>query len=80
LVFDLASLFEEFDREKYWTSARHRLKYVLARSVGRVEGGGIPAEIDRLEKEYLQELSLLFPFMRVVTWLVEGYTREEVSR
>jgi CRISPR-associated protein Csm1 len=80
LVFDLASLFEEFDREKYWTSARHRLKYVLARSVGRVEGGGILAEIDRLEKEYLQELSLLFPFMRVVTWLVEGYTREEVSR
>jgi CRISPR-associated protein Csm1 len=79
LVFDVASLFEEFDREKYWTSVRHRLKYVLARSIGRAEGSGIPTEIDRLEKEYLQELSLLFPFMRVVAWLVEGLTREEVS-
>jgi CRISPR-associated protein Csm1 len=79
LVFDVAGLFEEFDREKYWTSVRHRLKYVLARSIGRAEGSGIPSEIDRLEKEYLQELSLLFPFMRVVAWLVEGLTREEVS-
>jgi CRISPR-associated protein Csm1 len=79
LVFDVAGLFEEFDREKYWTLVRHRLKYVLARSIGRAEGSGIPTEIDRLEKEYLQELSLLFPFMRVVVWLVEGLTREEVS-
>ena len=78
LVFDVASLFEEYDREKYWSFVRHRLKYVLARSLGRVEDSRVPVEIDGLEKEYLQELSILFPFMRVVTWLVTGLTREEV--
>jgi len=77
LVFDVARLFEEYDSDKYWTIVRHRLKYVLARSLEKT-GGGIPAEIDRLEKEYLQELTLLFPFMRVVAWLVTGLTREEV--
>ncbi len=76
LVFDVAYLFKEYDENKYWTSVRHRLKYVLARSFERVGDGGVPGEIDRLEKEYLQELSVLFPFMRVVAWLVTGLTRE----
>jgi CRISPR-associated protein Csm1 len=80
LVFDVARLYDEYVEEQYWTHVRHRLKYVLSRSIERWPGSSVPIELDRLEKEYLQALSSLFPMMRVVTWMVEGLTREEGSK
>jgi CRISPR-associated protein Csm1 len=80
LIFEVARLYQDYKEEEYWTHIRHRLKYVLSRSVERWRESSIPPELDRLEKEYLQALSSLFPLMRVVAWLVEGLTREEVAK
>jgi CRISPR-associated protein Csm1 len=80
LIFEVARLYQDYSEEEYWTHIRHRLKYVLSRSVERWRESSIPPELDELEKEYLQALSSLFPLMRVVAWLVEGLTREEVAR
>jgi CRISPR-associated protein Csm1 len=80
LIFEVAGLYQDYKEEEYWTHIRHRLKYVLSRSVERWRESSIPPELDELEKEYLQALSSLFPLMRVVAWLVEGLTREEVAK
>jgi hypothetical protein len=80
LIFEVAGLYQDYREEEYWTHIRHRLKYVLSRSVERWRESSIPTELDNWKKNIYRLCLLLFPLMRVVAWLVEGLTREEVSR
>ncbi|MEM4341677.1 MAG: hypothetical protein QXM21_07360 [Candidatus Caldarchaeum sp.] len=78
LIFKLEQLFTEYSVEHYWSVTRHRLKYVLSKHMAKEEERRASQRLDQLEKTYLQELTILFPMMRALTWLVEKYTRKEV--
>lgn len=77
LVFKVARIFTDYSRDQYWSVARHRLKYVLAKELGEEEGPAL--QLDSLENQYLSDLTKLFPVMRSITSLVERFTRGEVS-